>query len=434
MKVLLSAYACEPDKGSEPGVGWNLARALAAHCDVWVLTRQSNRIAIERELVEHPVPRLRFAYFDLPRSLRFWKVGQRGVRLYYFLWQVGALAVARRLHRAVGFDLVHHVTFVKFWTPSFLPLLGIPFIWGPVGGADVTPWRFLPSLGVRGCLYELARFAAVAAADLDPLLRMTARRSALALATTPATAARLSRMGARRVEQMPEVALTERERAAFGPPRQTSATVIRILSIGRLLPFKGIHLALRAFARAGLADAEYWLVGDGPDRRRLERLARRLAIDSRVQLLGSVPRAEALELLKRCDLVLHTSLHESGGWVCVEAMAAGKPVICLDLAGPATQVTSSTGLRIPARTPKATVAAIAAALSSLVGDPDLRRSMGVAGQSRIREGFDWEARAARLVDRYATVLPSTSASESAIRGVTLVRSLEVFRTDREAGA
>jgi glycosyltransferase involved in cell wall biosynthesis len=273
-----------------------------------------------------------------------------------------------------------------------------------VGGADVTPWRFLPSLGVRGSLYELARGAAVSAALLDPLLRMTARRSALALATTPATAARLSRSGARRVGLMPEVALTERERAAFGPSLQASAHIMRILSVGRLLPFKGLHLALRAFARAGVADAEYWLVGDGPDRGRLERLTRSLAIDGRVKFLGSVPRAETLELLRRCDLVLHASLHESGGWVCVEAMAAGKPVICLDLAGPATQVTPSAGLRIPARTPSATVTAIADALSRLARDPEQRHSMGMAGQSHVREAFGWETRAERILNCYATVL------------------------------
>jgi hypothetical protein len=76
--VLLSAYACEPGKGSEPGIGWNLARHLAEHHEVWVLTRTNNRPAIEAELARNPVPGLHFVYHDLPPWARFWKRGQRG--------------------------------------------------------------------------------------------------------------------------------------------------------------------------------------------------------------------------------------------------------------------------------------------------------------------------------------------------------------------
>lgn len=412
MKVLLSAYACRPNAGSEPAVGWNLACALAAYCDVWVLTRESNRRAIEQALSDHPVPRLQFAYYDLPPALRFWKRGQRGLYLYYFLWQLGGLAMARKLHRAIGFDLVQHVTFVQFWTPSFLPLLGIPFIWGPVGGAEVTPWRFLASLGVRDCAYELARSAAVSAAQFNPFVRMTARRSALALATTPVTESRLSSLGAKRVERMSQLALTAADRKALRRPNTPHGQRLRIVSIGRLLPWKGTSLGLAAFARAGLSGAEYWIVGDGPDRGRLAAQVQRLGIEDRVRLLGTLPREETLHVLRQCDILLHPSLHDSGGWVCVEAMAAGIPVICLDRGGPATLISSSAGLCIRAKSPGETVAAIADALATLAGDPDRRRSMGSAGQSRAAEYFDWDARALRLVELYATVLPATTDAES----------------------
>lgn len=407
LRVLLSAYACEPDKGSEPGVGWNLARALAAHCDVWVLTRENNRPAIERALGDQPVPHLRFVYFDLPPLLRFWKRGQRGLRLYYFLWQVGVVMVARRLHRAVAFDLLHHVTFGTYWSPSLLPLVRVPFIWGPVGGGDTTPRRFLPSLGLRGCLYEAARLAALSAADFNPLVRMTARRCAIAFTTTPVTAARVQRLGARKIEHLPQLGLTNVERGKFAPPRRANARRLRLVSIARLLPWKGIHLGLIAFARTSLADARYWIVGDGPDRRRLAILAHRLGIGNRVRFLGSLPRAETMGILMQCDILLHPSLHDSGAFVCLEAMAAGKPVICLDLSGPATQVTSSAGLRIPARTPRETITAIADGISRLAHDPDERWRMGVAGRLHATEQFDWERKAATLLHHYTTILATT---------------------------
>src|SRR4051812_45653270 len=108
MKVLLSAYGCDPGGGSEGGVGWNMAREMANCHEVWVLTRANNRPEIEAELSSHPIPGLHFAYYDLPRWARWWKRGQRGVRLYYYLWQLGIYCVAKRLHREVGFDLAHH--------------------------------------------------------------------------------------------------------------------------------------------------------------------------------------------------------------------------------------------------------------------------------------------------------------------------------------
>ena len=99
-----------------------MARAVANHHDVWVLTRANNRAAIEAELARDPVPNLHFVYFDLPRWTRWWKRGQRGVHLYYYLWQVGAFYVARRIHRKIKIDLVHHVTFVSYWKPSLLAM------------------------------------------------------------------------------------------------------------------------------------------------------------------------------------------------------------------------------------------------------------------------------------------------------------------------
>ena len=141
LRVLLSAYACEPGKGSEPGVGWNWVTQLARHEDVWVLTRSNNRGAIEQALRSEPMDRARFVYLDLPRWLRFWKKGSRGIRLYYYLWQFGAYLRARKLHRNIGFDVAHHVTFVKYWMPSLLSLLPIPLVWGPVGGGNQCPGR-----------------------------------------------------------------------------------------------------------------------------------------------------------------------------------------------------------------------------------------------------------------------------------------------------
>src|SRR6266516_2036092 len=115
-KILVSAYACEPDKGSEPGVGWNWVREIARFHRVWVITRSNNQPGIQQALLEQPMHGVHWTYFDLPRSLRFWKRGQLGTHLYYYLWQVGAYHLGRKMEEEICFDLIHHVTFGKYWS------------------------------------------------------------------------------------------------------------------------------------------------------------------------------------------------------------------------------------------------------------------------------------------------------------------------------
>ena len=191
LRVLISAYACEPSEGSEPGIGWDVAREMAEYHSIWVLTRANNRAPIEAELAQRPVTNLQFVYHDLPGWSRWWKRGSRGVQLYYYLWQISAYVAARRLHKQVAFDLAHHVTFVKYWAPSFISLLPIPFVWGPVGGGESTPRAFYDGFSPRGRRYERVRNLARWIGEHDPFVRLTARRSCVALATTEDTARRM---------------------------------------------------------------------------------------------------------------------------------------------------------------------------------------------------------------------------------------------------
>jgi len=407
MKVLVSAYACEPGKGSEPGVGWNWVRQIARFADeVWVITRANNRPVIEEALKKEPLPNVHWVYFDLPRWARFWKKGQRGVHLYYYLWQVGIYFLARHLHREVQFEIVHHVTFGNYWMPSFLALLPVPFIWGPVGGGESAPKSFYSTFSMRGRIYEWIRDLARWFGEHDPFVKMTARRSAMTLSKARETANRLTQLGARYVSVLSEVALPEEEIVQLLSVPLHQGNPFRILSLGRLLHWKGFHLGLMAFARfvREFPQSEYWLVGDGPERRNLERLAQKLRIVDKVRFWGALPRAEALKKLAECDVLVHPSLHDSGGWVCVEAMAAGRPVICLDLGGPALQVTEETGFKIPAHAPEQVVAEMAEAMLKLAMDEDLRRRMGEEARRRVREEFSWERRGKELANIYRSVL------------------------------
>lgn len=401
MRVLVSAYACEPHKGSEPGTGWNWATQAARFHETWVLTRANNRSAIEAAAGHALAAHIHWVYFDLPDWVRAFKRGRRGHRLYYHLWQLGAWLVAWRLHRAVRFEVIHHATFAAYWLPSFLSLVGPPVIIGPVGGGETAPSTFRRAFGARGYAQELGRALLRRLSLLNPMLRMTLSRAALVLATTPDTQALLRLYGAPDVRALhPPVGVTQQELTLFSECPAKRGDGLQCISIGRLVHWKGFELGLRAFAqlKRQAVNAEYVILGDGPEQRRLERLAKRLGVSDAVRFLGRVPRHEELALLCGADVLLHPSIHDPGAWVCIEAMGSGKPVVCLEGGGPAALIGDDAGFAVPARTPGQVIDDLAVALLRLAQEPSLRAAVGAAGRARVEERFMWD-RQGELMNR-----------------------------------
>jgi glycosyltransferase involved in cell wall biosynthesis len=407
MKILMSAYSCEPGQGSERGVGWNVVREIANYHEVWVLTRpDESKEAIEAELARNPVPNLHFIYFTLPIWSDGWRWGASGaMQIHYYLWQIQAYFVARRLHQEIGFDLVQHVTFGNYWTPSFLALLPVPFIWGPVGGGEPAPQSFWSDFGLKAKIYEFVRGLACGVGEINPLVRMTAAKSAIALVTCRETEARLRRLGAKSIETVyGQTGLNQEELTQLGNlPTEPSNVPIRFVSIGRLLHWKGFHLGLEAFAAAKLENSEYWVIGTGAEAEKLEALTQKLGISDRVKFLGKLSREETLQALGNCHVLVHPSLHDFSPTVCLEAMAAGRPVICLDLGGPGVQITEETGIRVLAEQRDRAISDISQAMLRLATDKKLRIAMGTAGKTLVSRFYSWQAKGKHLTKIYQDI-------------------------------
>ena len=334
MRILAFAYACEPGKGSEPGAGWGLARMLVEFGEIWVITRANNRTSIEAALPSVPeAGRLHFEYVDLPAWARWWKRGQRGVRLYYLLWLGAALRRARRLHHAEPFDLVWHLTLANAWLGTTAPLVGPRFVYGPVGGGVTVPLRLFPSLGLRGIAYEFVRgLARRGGRYLNPLARLAWRKASLILVQNPETRAWLPRRYRRKAVVLPNVFAADLDGILPSGERRSAAPPVALFA-GRLLPWKGLSLALRALELG--PDWRLVVFGSGPDLGRLRRLAHRYGVAHRAEFRGWQPREEVLRAMRdEANVLLFPSLHDEAGWVVAEALACGLPVVCLDHGGP----------------------------------------------------------------------------------------------------
>jgi glycosyltransferase involved in cell wall biosynthesis len=335
MTILAIAYACEPDEGSEPGAGWALARCLARMDHTVVITRANNQTPIEAGLPRCPErDRLEFVYVDLPKWMRFWKKGKRGLRLYYLLWQVAVLRRARSLHRTRRLDLVWHLTIANAWLGSVGGLVGPPFVYGPVGGGVKPPRPLLMSLGAKGLAYEFARGATrTIARYLNPLARLGWRRARLILVQNRETGEWMPSRYGSKIEVFPNAFIDDDPAPVDGSTATERSRDNVALFAGRLLAWKGCSLAVDALEH--LPEWRLIVCGRGPDERRLRARAVKRGVDDRVEFRGWLPREELMTLMKtRADVFLFPSLHDEAGWVVYEARACGIPTVCLDVGGP----------------------------------------------------------------------------------------------------
>ena len=183
---------------------------------------------------------------------------------------------------------------------------------------------------------------------------------------------------------------------------------LTFLFVGRLVPFKGIDNAVAAFgSSAALRRHRLLIVGDGPDRDRLEQIVRRLSLESCVEFLGNRqgrPFSEVVELMREADVFVYPAVREAGGAVVIEAMASGLPCAVADHGGPATLIIPECGVKVPLTTHEELVAGLARELERLALDPVLRERMGTAARRRAHCYFTWGAKAQTIVETYRWVL------------------------------
>ena len=399
LKILYSAYACEPGRGSEPGIGWHWAieTARLGH-EVWVLTRANNRAVIEAAAARDALPpTLRFAYYDLPERARRWKRGGRGVHLYYVLWQWGAARAARALHRQVGFDVVHHITFGVMRHPIFMNRLGITCVVGPLGGGESAPLALRRHYPFGEYCLALVRDGVNLLARFDPWVRSAYRQAALILAKTPETFAWLARPYRAKAECMLEIGIGRI--AGAPPPAPRVPGRLRMLYVGRFVSFKGMGLGLRALAalRERGIDARLSMIGQGPRQADWRALAQSLGVDGAVDWIPWMRQDELLRTYADYDLLLFPSLNDSSGNVVLEALAGGLPVVCLGLGGPAQIVDEGCGKVVPVGglTEMQVIAALADALEQIALDPALAVRLRDGAVARARR-FAWSDVVARV--------------------------------------
>jgi len=411
LKILTCAFTCCPPgspgfTGGESLLGWSIVNQVARVHEVWTLTWSSDRVSIEQGITEGTEGAPHFIYVGLPTWLNFLLRFQGGHQLYYYFWQIKAYFVARKLHKTVGFDLFHHVTYANDWMASFIGAnLNIPYVRGPGGGAQRTPKGFESEYPIAGRIWEKFRSGGQWLFRHDPLYIKGQRRASALLLCNKESMAHVPSKWLSKVHFYPVNGITDRD-LEVATNREDRPSHFRLLSAGSLIQVKGFGLAIKAFK--GLVEShpesELTIIGSGPDEGRLREAVRRLSLDSKVRILPEMPRDELLANMGTYDVFLFAGLREGGGAVVLEAMAAGIPVVCLDVGGPSMHVTEDSGVKIIPKSVVQTTRELTQALQKLHNEEELASRLGTAARERVEQYYLWDKLGERLMGIYSDAL------------------------------
>jgi glycosyltransferase involved in cell wall biosynthesis len=422
MRLLLSAYACRPNAGSEPGFGWNWATHLAARgIEVHVLVAKRNQEPIEAGLRLNPIPNLHFSYVSVP-----YEWAKKNEAVHYAFWQAAALKAARELSSKFEFQIAHHVTYGSVHVPSQLWRLGIPLVFGPVGGGQTAPISMLTYFGAQSSRERL-RSSFTAALKFSPLHRQWLQKMSFILAANRDTLNLVQSLGCNNASLMCDTAIPADYFAAA--PRnfekrndaEKRSGTLKLLWVGRMLTRKALPLALDALKEVG-GDVSLTIAGDGMDPRAVHQMIRDRRLEQRVFWKGSrLTFDELRSAYAQHDAMLFTSLRDSFGSQLLEALAMGLPIITLDLHGAHDHVPAAASIKVQVGNPAETVRNLANAIEEYASLPLLRRNeMSLRGWNFARN-LSWSARVEFVERLYQEVLsrvaPLRSGSASKVAAV-----------------
>ena len=401
LRILLLGPDCDPEEVSIPFVTYCHAAALAQLHDITLVARESVDRALRRanapfraiEVVRTPGLDRTFdwCFRNIFRS----NYNTQVVTAFHYPFSVGFewKAWGQFRHRILAgeFDVVLRLVPMTPSLPSpfafFLRKGPIPFVLGPLNGGLPWPAGFTQLQEQREWISGLRK-----AYRFLPFARSTYRHAAAIIAASSQTYSEFVRYRDK-LFFVPEPGIGSS--VCFGNSRSSDpGSKLELIFVGGLVPRKACDLALRAAApllRSGVA--RFTVVGDGPERNRLEQLARSLQIEEAVAFCGWVKHAEVLSRMRSADVLVFPTLRDNGAGVVFEALATGAVPVVVDFGGPGDTVLPSVGYKVPLTNEREMIAQIERILTGLAQDRDLLNRLREQGMTYARECLTWDAKA-----------------------------------------
>ena len=410
IKVLMTAYGCEPEKGSEPGVGWGWSNSLAVHADLTVVTRANNQPVIEewyeRNDPDGILPKPHFEYHDPPKFVLWLKRKKiLPVQVFYGIWKMGV--VQKYWSRMEEFDLIHQLTYSSVLFPGFWWRSPKPVVLGPIGGTSTVSDDYISLYGKR-VWKERFRAFLIHNWHLLPWARLSYQRAKLIACSNSGVKALLSQQYPEKTVQMLEIG-AEKERLTLGELPKHKGNDLKLVWIGMVEPWKAWSIAIEAVKQANdlIGDegsVSLTILGRGQEEEAAHALAKELKVEDKVTFLRRISLDDLHQLIETSHAMVFSSIKDTSGTVVLEGMGHGKAMLCINHQGVGDMTTDETAIRVEPGPLDETITGFAEGMVRLAKDPALRERLCLASRDRVLDHYVWEKKAERFYTFYEKVL------------------------------
>jgi glycosyltransferase involved in cell wall biosynthesis len=409
LSILINAYACSPNMGSEPGMAWNWCINLAHYCELHIITEGEFRDTIEAVLPTLPQGKnMHFYYNPVSEKIRkmCWNQGDWRFYSHYKKWQYKTYQIASEIVKKEKIDILHQLNMIGFREPGYLwKIPNIPFIWGPVGGLKQFPTTYLKCAGWKMNLFNrIKNFINVIQIKYDRRVKQALLKANLLISSIPDSYEMIKRYQGLESVLIPETGCYIQKDIICS--NRFSHERFDILWVGKFDFRKQLEIALYAIAKIkALKGVKLYIYGTGADAQiqMYQQLANSLYIEKQIEWCGSVANQEILRKMQNAQLFFFTSVSEDTSTVVLEALSCCLPVLCFDTCGFGTIVNESIGIKIPLSNPDQSIREFAEKIEYLYHNRDILKTMSQNCIERQKE-LSWDNKARQMVALYYQVI------------------------------
>lgn len=409
LSILINAYACSPNMGSEPGMAWNWCVNLAKYCELHIITEGEFKENIEKALPTLIQGKnMHFYYNPVSDKIRkmCWNQGDWRFYYYYNKWQKKTLLIANEILNEHHIDLIHQLNMVGFREPGYLwKIKNKPFVWGPIAGIGSIPFSFMKDSNLKFKLFYILKNQITALQlKYSSKVNSALKSSSLLITATPETGQVIKKIHNIDSIQINETGCSLKE---YTSDIKKDDAFFDILWVGRFIYTKQLKLALDVIYKIKkLKNIRFHIVGQAfntIETEKYKKYAHSLGIDNICIWHGQIPNNEVQMLMQRAHLFFFTSIFEATSTVILEAIQNKLPIVCFDRCGFGPIVDSSIGRKIQLTTPQNAIIDFAREITELYNHKDLLDIMSKNCIKKQQE-LSWDNKAKQMVELYNSII------------------------------
>jgi len=421
MKILLVAFACHPEWGSESAAGWGSASLLAQKHNVHVVTHTENRngiqIATKNKKYEGS---LKLTYVGEPfkchpnrmvARINSWRI--------YKKWLDQVEQEMPEILRSEQYDFIHHVTIATWRIAAPWYRFGLPTIFGPVGGTASYPWKLMGMLSAIGALFESIRNLGNSISCHMPNIVASCRRTSAIICGNREAGEFLLRIRKRKtgIHILSSAHFSGEDISRFSKDlaAKNYQGTLNAFAGGICIGSKGIHFALQALrvARDQGSIIQYTIASTGPELEYLKKQTKRLGLENQVDFHNGFQHEAYRKALWQSQIFLLPSFREGSPRTILEAMLSGAVPVVVKASAQGDIATAEVGFAVPCGGIEIIINGLAQALITLDRNRDLLKKMSSAAQIQVAKGYSTSRYLEKLEHIYSTAIKNQNAESHA---------------------